>query len=134
MIALQLALGLHVLAGTFWAGSTMTFAFGVRSLPPRLFAAQMIAGLVVVGAGVFLWGQLHESAEGPQEHALTIGAVAALVAFVIQIVLVGRLVLQSMAGRIEASALRVRTLRSNRVAAALLVVAVSAMAASKFAS
>jgi hypothetical protein len=133
MLALQSAIALHVLAGSFWAGSTMTLALG-RGFSLRLFAGQMVAAILVIAAGTYLWGKLHDGGDGPQEHALTIGAIAAMIAFFVQLLFVGIAAIRARRGKGDRAWLEARALRPNRIAALLLTVAVSAMAASKFAS
>lgn len=132
MQAIQLALCLHVLAGVFWAGSTMALAF-VPSTSRRFFVAQMAAALLVISAGTYLWHTLHEGVWGAAERTLAMGAVSAVVAMLIQGIFVGSAVGGAARQDDHRAVLGARIRSTHRVAAALLAVAATAMAAARFA-
>jgi hypothetical protein len=84
MTLIIVLLGLHVLAGVFWAGSTFALALSGPDAASRLFGAQMLAATVSVLAGLGLWGILHKGPPGGMEKALALGALCALAAAGVQ--------------------------------------------------
>jgi len=132
MQAIQLALCLHVLAGVFWAGSTMALA-AIPNASRRFFAAQMAAALLVVCAGTYLWHTLHEGAWGAAERMLAAGAVSAVVAMLLQGVFIGTAIGKAARSDGQQALLGARIRNTHRVAAALLAIAATAMAAARFA-
>jgi uncharacterized membrane protein len=132
MQAIQLALCLHVLAGVFWAGSTMALA-AVSSTSRRFFAMQMVTALLVVCAGTYLWHTLHDGAWGAAERVLAAGAVSAVAALLIQGAVIGSAIGEASRSEAQRALLGARIRNAHRVAAALLAVAATAMAASRFA-
>lgn len=120
MTLVSVALVLHVLAATFWAGSTFTLARTGGKAAADLFVPQMWAALVTVLAGGYVWAR----ALGPGAPAVLVaGALAALVAVGVQGVGVGGV---RAAIRTEPAACARATL-AHRVAAGLLVVAIACM-------
>src|SRR5262245_57829673 len=80
---LILLLALHAITAVFWAGSTFLLASG--RLDVALAARpQLGASRVAVVTGALLFWLSHSSGFGPMELALTIGAVCAIVAAVVQ--------------------------------------------------
>jgi len=130
---LAIALSLHVLAATFWGGSTFALARMAGNGGERLFAPQMGAATIAVITGAYLWRTLHESSFGVMEQFLIAGAVCALLAVAIQAIVIGSaLGALRRRGDDDAKA-RSRILVTHRVAAVLLVVATVAMAAARYA-
>src|ERR1700759_5210761 len=73
-------IGLHILGGVFWAGSTFGIVRSGGAGIDKLFGPQMGAATITVLAGGGLWGMLHGGAHGPMEHTLALGALCAVVA------------------------------------------------------
>lgn len=132
MQAIQLALSLHVLAGVFWAGSTMALA-AVPSASRRFFATQMAAALLVIGIGTYLWHTLHEGVWGAAERMLAAGAVSAVVALLIQGIFIGTAIGKAARSDSQRTLLGARIRNTHRIAAAFLAIAATAMAAARFA-
>ena len=133
MLAVMIAISLHVLAAVFWAGSTFALARTAGSGSERLFGPQMGAAGIAVLTGGYLWRTLHEGALGPMEQVLGAGILSALAALVIQAFVVGGALrrLRHQAGNEVAQ--RSRILIAHRVAAMLLAVATLSMAAARYA-
>ena len=108
-------IGLHILAGVFWAGSTFAVARSGGVGAQALFGPQMGAATITVLAGIGLWGILHRGAMGPMEHTLALGALCAIAA----------------AG-VQGATHRKNPLKGQRIAAGLLAVAVICMAIARF--
>ena len=108
-------IGLHILAGVFWAGSTFAVARSGGAGAQTLFRPQMGAATITVLAGIGLWGILHRGAMGPMEHTLAVGALCAIAA----------------AG-VQGATHRKSPLKGQRIAAGLLAVAVICMAIARF--
>jgi hypothetical protein len=117
----------HVLAGVFWAGSTITLAM-VGHGNRTIHAAQLIAGALVLGAGTYLWHTLHAGNFGDAERILAVGAISAVIALVIQCAFMG----PELFGIRDRPVLGVASLPIQRIAAVLLCIAAVAMAASKY--
>jgi hypothetical protein len=118
---ISLTLVLHVLAATFWAGSTFTLARTGGKSAELLFAPQMGAAVVTVLAGGYLWARMFGGSGG---HALLgLGAAAALLAALVQAVMVGRVLKRIPA---EAPA-RAHAALAHRVAAGLLAITLACM-------
>ena len=131
---LVVTLVLHVLSGVFWAGSTFTLARGGGMGAEKLFRPQMGAALIVVVTGGVLWHLVHSGSPGKTEYILATGAVAAIVAAGIQGMGVGRAVrMIASADQSEISRLQLRMAIAQRMAAALLGIAVICMAAARYA-
>ena len=110
---LVFTLVLHVLAGVFWAGSTFTLArHGVGT--ESLVRPQLGAAVIAVVTGAALWHFVHSGSPGKTEHILLTGAVAALAAAGVQGLSHGRV-------------------NAQRLAAALLAITVTCMAAARYA-
>jgi hypothetical protein len=124
------AIGVHVLAAIFWAGSTMGAAV-TKTVTRRLFIAQMLSAVAVIGAGTYLWTALHGGEQGPAERALDIGAGCAILALLIQASMVGPVVTR-VGGPITESAARARCIVANRIATGLLSLAAISMALARY--
>jgi hypothetical protein len=132
-LTLAIALSLHVLSATFWAGSTFALARIAGDGVGRLFAPQMGAAVVAIATGAYLWITLHEAAFGTMERLLIIGALCAIVAVVVQAAFVGG-ALGTLSKRDGGNRqVPLRVVIAHRVAALLLVVATAAMAAARYA-
>ncbi|MFL6605108.1 MAG: hypothetical protein ACJ8R9_27770 [Steroidobacteraceae bacterium] len=108
-------IGLHILAGVFWAGSTFAVARSGGAGAQALFRPQMGAATITVLAGIGLWGILHRGGMGPMEHTLALGAVCAIAA----------------AG-VQGATHKKNPLKGQRIAAGLLAIAVLCMAIARF--
>jgi hypothetical protein len=108
-------IGLHILAGVFWAGSTFAVVRSGGAGAQALFRPQMGAATITVLAGMGLWGILHRGGMGPMEHTLSLGAVCAIAA----------------AG-VQGATHRKNPLKGQRIAAGLLAVAVICMAIARY--
>ena len=108
-------IGLHILAGVFWAGSTFAIVRSGGAGAGALFGPQMGAATVTVLAGIGLWGILHRGPGGPMEHTLALGALCAIVA----------------AG-VQGATRKKNPLKGQRIAAALLVITVVCMAIARY--
>ena len=108
-------IGLHVLAGVFWAGSTFAIVRSDGASADALFGAQMGAATLSVLAGVGLWGILHRGPPGPMEHTLALGALCAIAA----------------AG-VQGAMRRKNPLKGQRIAAGLLAITVICMAVARY--
>ena len=131
--ALIIALSLHILAATFWAGSTFALARMAGIGSDRLFASQMGAAAIVVVTGAYLWLTLHEGSFGATEQLLAAGALCALLALAIQAMVAGGALRKLRRLGTDDTKARSRIVVVHRVAALLLVVATVAMAAARYA-
>jgi hypothetical protein len=124
---------LHVLSGVFWAGSTFMLARSGGVGAEIMARPQMGGAAVAVLAGIVLWGLTHRSGFGPPEHVLELGAASAIAAAGVQGAL-GLRAARRLAGADanEATALRGRVALSQRIAAGLLAVTVTCMAAARY--
>lgn len=122
-------LGLHVMAGVFWAGTTFTLARDPEIRAERFFGPQMGSATLAVITGALLWYFFHEGVFGTMEMVLALGIAAALAAAGVLGALVGP-ARRQLAGADEATtaALRVRMARGERIAARLLALTVLCMA------
>ncbi|SFT72846.1 hypothetical protein [Mesorhizobium sp. YR577] len=122
-------LGLHVMAGVFWAGTTYTLARDPEIRVERFFGPQMGAAAVAMLSGALLWYFFHGAYFGSMEQVLALGIVAALSAAGVLGIMVGpaRRKLAGVNGEDEA-ALRDRMAKGERIAARLLVLTVICMA------
>ncbi len=123
-VLLIITIAVHVLASVFWAGSTFVLARNGGTGAAPLFGPQIGAASVSGLSGMLLWHLLHEGSFELAEKILATGAGAAILAFLVQI-LVARPALRSAdtAPRLAAA---------YRTSAALLVVTVICMAVSRY--
>jgi hypothetical protein len=125
-------IGLHVMAGVFWAGTTITLARDPEIKAERFIQPQMGASGMVFLTGALLWYFFHGAYFGSMEMVLALGIVAAFAAAGVLGAMVGgssRL----LAGADAATQihLRARMARGERIAAWLLVVTVLCMATAR---
>src|SRR3981081_3472581 len=114
-IVIIVLIGLHILGGVFWAGSTFAVVRSGGAGVEALFGPQMGAATITVLAGIGLWGILHRASVGPMEHTLALGALCSIAA----------------AG-VQGATHRKSPLKGQRIAAGLLAVAVICMAIARF--
>jgi hypothetical protein len=114
-ILIMVLIGLHILAGVFWAGSTFAVVRSGGAGADALFRPQMGAAAIAVLAGVGLWGLLHRASDGPMEHTLALGALCAIAA----------------AG-VQGAMRRKNPLKGQRIAAGLLAITVICMAIARW--
>jgi hypothetical protein len=115
LLLIIILIGLHILAGVFWAGSTFAIVRSGGAGAATLFGPQMGAATVTVLAGAGLWGILHRGPPGPMEHTLALGAVCAVIA----------------AG-FQGATRKKNPLKGQRIAAGLLLIAVVCMAIARY--
>jgi hypothetical protein len=127
-----IVLGLHVLAGVFWAGTTITLARDPEIRAEKFFGPQMGAAGLAVLTGALLWYFFHAGYFGNMEAVLAIGIVAALAAAGVLGVYVGR-ARRQLAGADDAKERRLRAQMAvgERMAARLLVLTVLCMAVAR---
>jgi uncharacterized membrane protein len=131
--ALVIAISLHILAATFWAGSSFACARMAGNGGQQLFAPQLAAAAVAVLSGAYLWKMLHEGSFGTTEQLLGAGAVAAIVALIIQLTVIRSALRKLRMSSGDDAKAQSRLAVGYRGAAILLAVAVLAMAASRYA-
>lgn len=131
-LQLTIALCLHIAAAAYWAGSTFVLArLGIEAGGP-LVRAQLAAAIVTIASGGFLWHALHEGGLGKTETTLGVGAVAAMLALVLQASLVWPVMGAARRGTAVNASAHVRARLANRAAALLLLVATLSMAGARF--
>lgn len=123
------ALGLHVMAGVFWAGTTFTIARDPEIKAERFFGPQMGSATLAVITGALLWYFFHNGLFGNMEMVLALGIVSALAAAGVLGALVGPARAQLAGATSEKETLlRARMARGERIAARLLALTVLCMA------
>jgi hypothetical protein len=115
LLVIIVLIGLHILAGVFWAGSTFTIVRSGGTGASTLFGPQMGAATLTILAGVGLWVILHRGPHGPMEHTLALGAVCAVIA----------------AG-VQGATHKKNPVKGQRIAAGLLAITVICMAIARF--
>ncbi|RUW50671.1 hypothetical protein EOA32_18525 [Mesorhizobium sp. M1A.F.Ca.ET.072.01.1.1] len=125
-------IGLHVMAGVFWAGTTIAVARDPEIKAERFIRPQLGASGMVFLTGLLLWYFFHEGAFGSMEMVLALGIATALIAAGVQ----GALVASSsrqLAGADAAtqSQLRAKMIKGERLAGGLLVITVFCMATAR---
>jgi hypothetical protein len=130
---LMIALSFHILAATFWAGSTFALVRAAGSSSAALFRPQMGAAAIAVLTGAYLWLTIHEGSFGATEQWLAAGASSAVLAFAMQATVAGSALatLRKRAG--DDAAAHSRILAAHRVAAILLAGATAAMGVARYA-
>ncbi|VIO80021.1 hypothetical protein CI1B_83210 [Bradyrhizobium ivorense] len=130
--ALIIALSLHVLSSVFWAGSSFTLARTGGLGGERLLGPQIGAATVAIVTGATLWQLAHEGSFARSEQILAAGAIAALVAVAVQIIVGGSAVRQLRSAG-DTSAARSQLAVAQRIAAALLAITALCMGAARYA-
>jgi hypothetical protein len=133
-ITLMVTLVLHVLSGVFWAGTTFALARTAGNEADLFSRPQMGSAAIAVATGGLLWFLLHHGPLGMQGHILALGALCALLAVGVQGTM-GAPVLWKLSalGDSDGPRLRHRVARSQRIAAVLLMITVTCMAAARYA-
>ncbi|TPN60365.1 hypothetical protein FJ981_02195 [Mesorhizobium sp. B1-1-4] len=124
-----ITIGLHVMAGVFWAGTTITLARDPEIRAERFIGPQMGAAGMVFLTGALLWYFFHGAYFGSMEMVLALGIVAAFAAAGVLGTMIRRTSTQ-LAGADAATepALRAKMAQGERIAAWLLVLTVLCMA------
>jgi hypothetical protein len=123
-----IALSLHILAATFWAGSSFVLARAGGKGAEQLLRPQIGAASVAILAGAYLWHLLHTGSFEAPEKWLAAGAGCAFVAFLVQIWL-----LIGLRGRPVDEVATSRMAAGERLAAGLLAITAVCMAAARYA-
>ncbi|MGR9327468.1 hypothetical protein ACU8OT_29425 (plasmid) [Rhizobium leguminosarum] len=133
-LSLIIAMSVHILAATFWAGSTFALARTAGRGSEQLFISQLFAAAIAIVAGGYLWHTLHEGSFGIAELLLGAGAVAAILALGVQATVVGDALRQlSKLGGDHDASVQTRVAVAQRAAAVLLAIAAVTMAAARYA-
>ncbi|MDR7097814.1 putative membrane protein [Lysobacter niabensis] len=132
-LALVIAISLHILASTFWAGTTFATARMAGNGSERLFVPQLVAAAFAVGTGAYLWRTMHEGSFGNTERLLTAGAAVAILALAIQAVVIGGALRQFRRSGSDNTGAQSRIVVAQRASAFLLALAAVAMAAARYA-
>ncbi|KIU44898.1 MULTISPECIES: hypothetical protein [Bradyrhizobium] len=130
---LIIALSLHVLSSVFWAGSSFTLARTGGLGGEKLLVPQIGAATVAIVTGATLWQLVHEGSFGLSEQILAGGAIAALAAIAVQIIVGGGAIRQMRNGAGDHSAGRSRLAVAHRIAATLLTITALCMGAARYA-
>lgn len=117
----SVVLALHVLSATFWAGSTFTLARTNGKSAEQLFVPQLSAAIVAILAGIYLWARMFPS--GGESVLLRVGAGCAILAMLIQAVIVGRV--KKRLATDEAAVARAAI--AHRIASGLLAITIVSM-------
>ncbi|MFB9263646.1 hypothetical protein ACFFWD_10745 [Bradyrhizobium erythrophlei] len=130
---LIIALSFHILSSVFWAGSSFTLARTGGLGGEKLLAPQIGAATVAIVTGATLWQLVHEGSFALGEKLLALGAVAALAAAAIQIIVGGGAVRRLRNGAADEAGARARLAIAQRIAAALLAITALCMGAARYA-
>ncbi len=131
---LVVTLVLHILSGVFWAGTTFALARTGADQAGQFFRPQMGAAVIVLATGGLLWYLVHPGTFGTMEQILAVGVFCAFVAAAVQGMSGGSTLRKlSTACESEASRLRHRVATGQRVAATLLMITITCMAAARYA-
>ena len=130
--AVIIALSLHALAAVYWAGSTFALAHDPKLGAEAQFRPQMIAAIIAVLTGAYLWHLLHEGGFGPVERILALGALCAIVAAGVQGALIGGARRRRVKGEIGEAEAQSRFVLGERIAAVLLAVTLICMVSARF--
>jgi uncharacterized membrane protein len=122
------ALSLHILAATFWAGTTFVLARAGGKGADRLIGPQLGAATVAILTGAYLGHLLHAGSFETPEKLLAAGAACALIAFLVQLLLA-----LGLRGRTIDDIAISRMAAGERFAAVLLAVTTVCMAAARYA-
>ncbi len=121
---------LHVGAGVYWMGSSFLVALAKGKGAEKQQGPQMIAALLAIGIGTFLWRQMHPGAFGRMEGVLALGGVLAFAAMGVQGALVSGSLRRLRNGGLAEPAARARITRGSRISAILLALAFLSMVGS----
>jgi hypothetical protein len=129
---LLIVIGLHVLSGVFWAGSTFVLARTAGAGAERLAYPQAGAATLAVLAGMVLWGLTHRYGFGTTEQILALGAGCAIAAAGLQVFALPTVRQLRQAKEDGTSKFRTRIAIAQRMAAALLAITVLCMAVARY--
>jgi hypothetical protein len=129
---IAVTLAAHVLSAVFLAGSTFTLARLSGLGGERLVAPQTGAAVVAILTGGYLWHTLHGGSFGPFEQVLSIGAVAALIAIIVQIAVGFRTLAALRHDRLDQKSAQQRIAIAQRIAAGLLAITVICMVVARY--
>jgi len=132
-IVLIIALSLHVLSSVFWAGSSFTLARTGGLGGEKLLVPQIGAATVAIVTGATLWRLVHEGSFALSEKILAAGAITALAAIAVQIIIGGGAVRQLRNSAGDPSGARSRLAVAQRIAAVLLAITAICMGAARYA-
>ena len=127
-----IVLAAHVLSAVFWAGSTFTLARLSGLGGERLVVPQAGAAAVAILTGGYLWHTLHGTDLGPFEQVLLGGAIAALIAILLQLLVGARTLLALRRERLDDKSAQRRIAMAQRVAAGLLAITVICMVIARY--
>jgi hypothetical protein len=126
------ALSLHALAAVFWAGATFVLARNPDFGAEKWLRPQMIAALIAVLTGAYLWYLLHEGGFGPMEGVLAFGALSAIAAAGVQGALIGGSIRRLRNGVLSKSEALGRIALAERIAAGLIAMTIVCMVSSRY--
>jgi len=129
---IMIALAAHVLASVFWAGSTFTLARLSGLGGERLVIPQTGAAVVAILTGGYLWHNLHDAGFGSFEQVLAIGAVAALIALLLQAAMGFRTLAARRREKLDDTSVQQRIAMAQRLAAGLLAITVICMVIARY--
>lgn len=125
-------IGLHVMAGVFWAGTTIAVTRDQEIRAERFIRPQLGASGMVFLTGLLLWYFFHQGVFGAMETVLTLGIVAAIAAAGVQGAVVSPAGRQLAKADAETQArLRAKMTMGERIAGGLLVITVLCMATAR---
>ena len=124
-VLLIITIAVHVLAAVFWAGSTFVLARNGGQGAASLLGPQIGAASLSILSGLLLGYLLHQGSFELTEKILATGAAAAILAFLIQVIVVRSALRSADAAQ--------RLAIAYRASAILLAVTVICMAVSRYA-
>ena len=124
-VLLIITIAVHVLAAVFWAGSTFVLARNGGQGAANLLGPQIGAASLSILSGLLLGYLLHQGSFELTEKILATGAAAAILAFLIQVIVVRSALRSTDAAQ--------RLAIAYRASAILLAVTVICMAVSRYA-
>ncbi|WP_158815791.1 hypothetical protein [Methylocapsa sp. S129] len=131
-IALMIAVSLHLLTATFWAGTSVALARTNGAGAERLLRPQMGAAVLAVLSGAYLWSQLHRDLFERPEQVLAVGIICAFIAAGVQGAMVGSAIRKLSVRAIDEATARSLILLAQRIASGLLAVTIICMAAARY--
>jgi hypothetical protein len=132
-MSLTLILAVHVLSTLFWLLSSFIVAMAKGRGAERQYRPQMIAAVLAILSGAYLWHLLHEGAFGAVEAILALGGICAIAAAGVQGALVGGSLRRLRGGVLDDARARLKVTTGQRIAAGLLAVALLCMVGARFA-
>jgi hypothetical protein len=130
---LMLILAVHVLSTLFWLLSSFIVAQAKGRGAERQYRPQMIAAVLAILSGAYLWHLLHEGGFGAVEAVLALGGICAIAAAGVQGAMVGGSLRRLRNGLQDEAEARLKITTGQRIAAGLLAVALLCMVGARFA-